>query len=62
MHQLEAENMIPLGGMVRPEIYEQAQHANNRFKKLFISLAEDEQQRVLHAKVWPYQDAPSLAC
>ena len=56
MRQLDAENMIPLGGMVRYQNYERAQHVNDLFKKDFISLAEDEQQRNLHSKVWPYQD------
>ncbi|KAI9747225.1 MAG: hypothetical protein M4579_007502 [Chaenotheca gracillima] len=57
MHQLQDANWIPLGGMVRPEHYEKARHANKRFKEIFISLAENEEQRVLHAKVWPYEES-----
>lgn len=56
MHQLQDENLIPLGGMVRPEHHERAQDANNRYKEVFISLAEDENQRDVHSKIWPYQE------
>ncbi|KAI9674439.1 MAG: Phosphotransferase enzyme [Caeruleum heppii] len=56
MHQLQDENLIPLGGMVRPEYYEQAQKINQHFKGIFVSLAENEQQKILHATVWPYRD------
>lgn len=56
MHQLQDENMIPLGGMVRPEHYDQAKDTNNHFKEVFISLGEDDQKKFLHSKVWPYQD------
>lgn len=56
MRELEAANMIPLGGMVRPENYEHAQYVNNFFKEEFISLADNEHQKALHSKVWPYQD------
>ena len=47
IHQLQDENMIPLGEMVRPEHYEQAKDMSNRCKEFFISLGEDDQQRTL---------------
>ena len=56
MHQLQDENMIPFGGMVQPEHYEQAKNMSNRFKEFFISLEEDDQQRTLYPQVCPYQD------
>jgi Phosphotransferase enzyme family len=56
MHQLHDENMIPLGGMVQPENYQQAQEINKQSKEMFVSLAENDEQKILHSKVWPYQD------
>ncbi|KAK2820003.1 hypothetical protein FQN49_007820, partial [Arthroderma sp. PD_2] len=50
MHQLQDENIIPLGGMVRPVDYEQAVELNERFKKMFVDLAENDHQRELHSK------------
>lgn len=55
MHELQDTGLIPLGSMVCREYYERAMELNNRFKGEFINLAENERQRELHAKVWPYQ-------
>jgi hypothetical protein len=55
LHELQDTGLIPLGGMVRREYYERAMELNDRFKREFIDLAENERQRGLHAKVWPYQ-------
>lgn len=55
MRQLEDEGYIPLGGMVRPQYYEHARKANEYFKQEFVDLAENESQKEMHAKVWPYQ-------
>lgn len=57
MHQLQDEAMIPLGGMVRPDDYERLKELNRRFMQDFIDLGENAQQKVLHAKVWPYFDS-----
>ncbi|RAK92540.1 phosphotransferase enzyme family protein [Aspergillus costaricaensis CBS 115574] len=54
VQQLEEEGLIPIGGMVRPEEYEHAKMVSEYFKSEFINLAEDDQQRELHGKVWPY--------
>ncbi|KAL4950825.1 kinase-like domain-containing protein [Aspergillus filifer] len=54
MQQLQDEGLIPLGGMVPPDQYEIAQKRNNYFKGEFIDLAEGEEQKKLHAKLWPY--------
>ncbi|GIK02212.1 phosphotransferase enzyme [Aspergillus viridinutans] len=54
LHQLHDDGFISLGGMVSPERYEDARKWNEYFKQEFIDLAEDEKQRELHAKVWPY--------
>lgn len=55
VHQLQDAGLIPLGGMVRPEYYERAMELNERFKHEFVELAENESQRDLHTKVWPYK-------
>lgn len=55
LHQLQNDGLIPLGGMVRPGYYDRAMELNNYFRNEFINLAENEHQRELHSKVWPYQ-------
>lgn len=54
MRQLQDEGMVPFGGMVKPEFYEKTKELNDHFKEEFDGLAEDERQKELHAKVWPY--------
>ncbi|GCB20818.1 altered inheritance of mitochondria protein 9, mitochondrial [Aspergillus awamori] len=54
VQRLEEEGLIPIGGMVRPEEYEHAKMVSDYFKREFINLAESDQQRELHEKVWPY--------
>lgn len=54
LHQLQDENLIPLGGRVLRTNYEQAQAVNNGVKKMFIDMAEGDEQKDLHAKLWPY--------
>lgn len=55
LQQLQDEGLIPIGGIVLPEAYQRAMELNDFFKSKFVSLAENERQRELHAKVWPYQ-------
>ncbi|KAG2414539.1 hypothetical protein HFD88_003730 [Aspergillus terreus] len=55
MRQLDDAGLIPFGGMVRREDYERARQVSNHFKQEFVELAEDDRQRELHARVWPYQ-------
>ncbi|KAF2872593.1 hypothetical protein BDV95DRAFT_628206 [Massariosphaeria phaeospora] len=56
LHQLQDDNLIPLGGMVPREYYEQALNINNAVKTMFVDMAESESQRVLYSRLWPYQD------
>lgn len=55
LQQLQNEGLIPLGGIVHPEAYQRAMKLNDFFKSKFVALGENERQRELHAKVWPYQ-------
>ncbi|KAL4876129.1 kinase-like domain-containing protein [Aspergillus karnatakaensis] len=52
--ELLEEGLIPLGGMVPREDHENAQLWNNHCKEEFLKLAEDEEQRKMFAKLWPY--------
>jgi Ser/Thr protein kinase RdoA (MazF antagonist) len=56
LHQLQNSNLIPLGGMVHRENYEQALYSNHAVKEKFVNMAESESQRVLFSRIWPYQD------
>lgn len=56
MYQLQDEAMIALGGMVRPDDYERLREFNRQSMKDFVDLGEDDRQKALHAKVWPYPD------
>jgi hypothetical protein len=59
LHQLQNDNLIPLGGMVLRENYEQALHINNSVREMFVDMAESESQKVLYSRIWPYQDRDS---
>jgi hypothetical protein len=59
LHQLHYNNLIPLGGMVLRESYEQALHINNSVKEMFVDMAKSESQKVLYSRIWPYQDSES---
>jgi hypothetical protein len=54
LRQLQKEGLIPLGGMVPREQYENARRWSKYFKDEFLILAEDEEQRKMYSKLWPY--------
>ena len=54
--QLHNDGLIPLGGMVRREDYEQALHVNDSVREMFVGMAKSESQRALYSRIWPYQD------
>ncbi|KAE8423663.1 kinase-like domain-containing protein [Aspergillus pseudocaelatus] len=54
MHQLQDEGLIPLGGMVRRQYFEHAKEVNDILRQKFVDLAENDKQRELHGKIWPY--------
>lgn len=56
LHQLQSDNLIPLGGMVFRDDYEQALRVNNAVREMFVDMAESESQKALHSRIWPYQD------
>ena len=56
LHQLQNDNLIPLGGMVLRENYLQTLHINNNVRDMFVSMAETESQKALYSSTWPYQE------
>lgn len=55
IHQLNDDDLIPLGGRVPREYFEKAQAINNNAKSLLAAMEQDEQQKALYIKSWPYQ-------
>jgi hypothetical protein len=55
LHQLQSDDLIPLGGMVPREGYEQALHVNNVVREMFVDMAQSESQKALYSRIWPYQ-------
>jgi Phosphotransferase enzyme family len=56
LHQLDNDNLIPLGGMVLRENFEQALHVNKTVREMLVNMAKTESRRVLYSQAWPYQD------
>ncbi|KAL2815183.1 phosphotransferase enzyme family protein [Aspergillus granulosus] len=50
------QGVLPVDGMVDPKNYAIACNNCRTFKEIFIGLAENERERELYAKLWPYQD------
>ena len=51
------EGLLPEDGMVDPEDYDQARKNCQKYKEIFLGLAESEKQKRLFSKIWPYQDS-----
>lgn len=45
LHQLQNDNLIPLGGMVLRENYDQALHINNAVREMFVNMADSESRK-----------------
>ncbi|OJJ95250.1 hypothetical protein ASPACDRAFT_47994 [Aspergillus aculeatus ATCC 16872] len=54
LRQIQEQGLLPLGGMVPRERYEDAQRLSQQFTNQFIALGEDAKQREILAKIWPY--------
>ncbi|TVY42581.1 Altered inheritance of mitochondria protein, mitochondrial [Lachnellula occidentalis] len=54
LHLLQDQNLISVGGRVLREDYEGALAVNIQVKKWFLDMAEDEQQKILYERIWPY--------
>lgn len=49
------QGVLPVDGMVDPKDYEIAIENNRKFKEIFIGLAQNEAEKELYTKLWPYQ-------
>jgi hypothetical protein len=54
LHLLQDQNLISVGGRVLREDYERAQAVNKRVKEMLMDMVEDEKQKALYEKIWPY--------
>lgn len=53
------QGVLPVDGMVKPEDYDVARENCRKFKDIFIGMAEDEDERELFMRLWPYQEKES---
>lgn len=51
------QGVLPVDGMVDPEDFEIARENSLKFKEIFVGLAENEEERELYEKIWPYQES-----
>ncbi|PSN74826.1 hypothetical protein BS50DRAFT_606170 [Corynespora cassiicola Philippines] len=50
------KSILPTDGMVSPEDYEVAVENCRKYRKIFLDAAENEYERDLYSKIWPYKD------
>ncbi|KAL4780607.1 hypothetical protein BJX76DRAFT_38146 [Aspergillus varians] len=48
------QGVLPADGIVHSDDYEAASENSRRFKEVFIGLAQNEAERELYTKLWPY--------
>lgn len=53
---LQDEGVLPADGMVRPEDYYTAVGNCRKYKEVFLAAAQNEEERDLYSKLWPYQE------
>jgi Phosphotransferase enzyme family len=51
------QGILPVDGKIDPEDYDIASGNCRKFKEIFVGLAQDEAERELFTKVWPYQES-----
>ncbi|RAL17488.1 uncharacterized protein BO97DRAFT_439377 [Aspergillus homomorphus CBS 101889] len=61
MERFQDAGILPMDGIVDPEHFETLQQTSRRQKELFLSLAENFEERGWMEKIWPYQDRPDEA-
>jgi len=53
---LQDQGVLPVDGMVQPEDYQTAIENCAKYKAIFLNAADDENERKLYEKLWPYQE------
>ncbi|KAF1851151.1 uncharacterized protein K460DRAFT_28798 [Cucurbitaria berberidis CBS 394.84] len=49
------QGVLPADGMVQPEEYQTAIENCHRYREVFLNAAQNESERDLYSKLWPYQ-------
>lgn len=52
---VQEEGVLPVDGVVEPEDYDAAKQTNQKYRDIFLGSAEDDEERELFSKLWPYQ-------
>jgi hypothetical protein len=53
---LQDQGVLPADGMVQPEDYQTAVENCHKYKEVFLNAAENEEEKDLYSKLWPYQE------
>lgn len=51
-----AQGVLPADGMVQPEDYQTAVENCHKYKQIFLNMAQNEDERDLYSRLWPYQE------
>jgi hypothetical protein len=51
-----AQGVLPADGMVQSEDYETAIENCHKYREIFLNAAQNEEERDLYSKLWPYQE------
>lgn len=51
---LQDQGVLPADGMVPPEDYQMAIENSRKYKEIFVNAAENEKERELYEKLWPF--------
>lgn len=52
------QGLLLADGMVKPEDYQTAIENCHKYKEVFLGVAQEEGERDLYSKLWPYQEDP----
>jgi hypothetical protein len=50
------QSILPADGMVLPEDYQTAVENCREYKQIFLNAAQDQEERELYDRIWPYND------
>ncbi|KAI9703539.1 MAG: hypothetical protein M1820_005843 [Bogoriella megaspora] len=53
---LQDQGILPADGRVKPEDYQTAVENNQEYKQRFLNAAENQYERDLYSKIWPFQE------
>ena len=53
---LRDQGVLPADGMVKPEDYQTAVENSCKYKQIFLDAAQNQYEKDLYSKIWPYND------